>query len=66
MTAAIEVRGVSKKYFRGVRHGHTRVSEALTQWGHSLLGRQRSDNPVHNDRKSGLSSAAVRSRRRSL
>ena len=32
MTMAIEVHGVSKEYFRGVRHGHTRISEALTQW----------------------------------
>lgn len=49
MTAAIEVRGVSKEYFRGVRHGHTRVSEALSQWGHSLFGRQRDVNPVQNE-----------------
>jgi lipopolysaccharide transport system ATP-binding protein len=38
MQNAIEIRGVSKEYFRGVRHGHTRVTELLTGWGRSLIG----------------------------
>jgi lipopolysaccharide transport system ATP-binding protein len=43
MTTAIQVRDVSKQYFRGVRQGHTRASEALTQWGRGLIGRRRND-----------------------
>lgn len=44
MSKAIEVRGVSKEYFRGVRQPHTRVSELLTDWGHRLVGaKPRSD-----------------------
>jgi lipopolysaccharide transport system ATP-binding protein len=40
MTAAIEVLGVSKEYFRGVHHTHTRLlSQAISHWGRSLLGR---------------------------
>jgi lipopolysaccharide transport system ATP-binding protein len=40
MSAAIEVLGVSKEYFRGVHHTHTRLlSHVISQWGHSLLGR---------------------------
>jgi lipopolysaccharide transport system ATP-binding protein len=38
VTTAIEIRGVSKRYLRGVRHGHSRISEVLTHWGHSLVG----------------------------
>jgi lipopolysaccharide transport system ATP-binding protein len=45
MTAAIEVLGVSKQYFRGVRHTHTQLlSGLITQWGKRLLGR-----PVDDD-----------------
>lgn len=40
MTNAIELRGVGKEYFRGVHHGHTRISEALTQFGRGLIGRR--------------------------
>jgi lipopolysaccharide transport system ATP-binding protein len=40
MTNAIEVRGVSKEYFRGVNHGHTRFAEALAHWGRELVGRK--------------------------
>jgi lipopolysaccharide transport system ATP-binding protein len=40
VTAAIEVRGVSKRYLRGVRHGHSRISEVFTQWGRGLVGRK--------------------------
>src|ERR1700735_521033 len=43
MANAIEVRGVSKEYLRGVRHGHTRISEVLTHWGHSVVGGERED-----------------------
>jgi lipopolysaccharide transport system ATP-binding protein len=43
MTTAIEVRGVSKQYFRGVQHGHARVTEAIAEWGRSLIGRRRDD-----------------------
>jgi lipopolysaccharide transport system ATP-binding protein len=40
MAAAIEVLGVSKKYFRGIHHVHTRLlSGAISQWGRRLLGR---------------------------
>ena len=40
MTAAIEVFGVGKEYFRGVHHTHTRLlSEAISQWGRRLVGR---------------------------
>lgn len=38
MSKAIEVRGVSKEYFRGVHHRHTRFSELLTDWGRGLIG----------------------------
>jgi lipopolysaccharide transport system ATP-binding protein len=38
MSNAIEIRGVGKEYFRGVRHGHTRISELLTDWGRGLVG----------------------------
>jgi lipopolysaccharide transport system ATP-binding protein len=44
MTAAIEVRGVGKEYFRGVHHTHTRLlSGAISQWGRRLLGRATDD-----------------------
>jgi lipopolysaccharide transport system ATP-binding protein len=44
MTAAVEVLGVSKQYFRGVRHTHTRLlSGLITQWGKRLLGRATDD-----------------------
>ena len=46
MTKAIEVRGVSKKYFRGVHHPHTRISEALTNWGRGLVGRRQNNVPT--------------------
>jgi lipopolysaccharide transport system ATP-binding protein len=49
MTAAIEVRGVSKEYFRGIRHGHTRISEALTQWGRGLVGRRQQSSLARNE-----------------
>jgi lipopolysaccharide transport system ATP-binding protein len=40
MTAAIEVVGVGKEYFRGVHHTHTRLlSGLISQWGRKLLGR---------------------------
>jgi lipopolysaccharide transport system ATP-binding protein len=40
MTAAIEVFGVGKEYFRGVHHTHTRLlSGLISQWGKKLLGR---------------------------
>src|ERR1700723_3333596 len=40
MTAAIEVFGVGKEYFRGVHHTHTRLlSGLISQWGKRLLGR---------------------------
>jgi lipopolysaccharide transport system ATP-binding protein len=44
MTAAIEVLGVGKEYFRGVHHTHTRLlSGAISQWGKRLLGRETDD-----------------------
>lgn len=44
MTAAIEVLGVGKEYFRGVHHTHSRLlSQAITQWGRTLLGRVTDD-----------------------
>ncbi|OPY97886.1 hypothetical protein A5906_33470 [Bradyrhizobium sacchari] len=40
MTAAIEVRGVGKEYFRGVHHTRTRLlSQTISQWGSRLVGR---------------------------
>jgi lipopolysaccharide transport system ATP-binding protein len=40
MTAAIEVLGVGKEYFRGVHHTQSRLlSQAISQWGRTLLGR---------------------------
>jgi lipopolysaccharide transport system ATP-binding protein len=40
MTAAIEILGVGKEYFRGVHQTHTRLlSGLISQWGKSLLGR---------------------------
>jgi lipopolysaccharide transport system ATP-binding protein len=40
MTAAIEVLSVSKEYFRGVHHTHTRLlSQVISQWGRTLLGK---------------------------
>ncbi len=40
MTAAIEVCGVGKEYFRGLHHTHTRLlSQAISQWGRGLLGK---------------------------
>jgi lipopolysaccharide transport system ATP-binding protein len=50
MSKAIEVRGVSKEYFRGVRHRHTRISELLTDWGRGLVGAR----PRHDHRKNEL------------
>jgi lipopolysaccharide transport system ATP-binding protein len=39
MTAAIEVLGVGKEYFRGVHHTHTRLlSGLISQWGKRLIG----------------------------
>jgi lipopolysaccharide transport system ATP-binding protein len=35
--AAIEVCGVSKKYFRGVLHSRGRITDALMQWSSDLL-----------------------------
>jgi lipopolysaccharide transport system ATP-binding protein len=44
MTAAIEVLGVGKEYFRGVHHTHTRLlSGLISQWGKKLLGRAADD-----------------------
>ena len=43
MTAAIEIRGVGKEYFRGAPHGHVRLSEAMMNWGRGMIGR-RADN----------------------
>jgi homopolymeric O-antigen transport system ATP-binding protein len=43
MAKAIEVCGISKEYLRGVRHGHTRISEVLTQWGRDLVGIKRQE-----------------------
>jgi lipopolysaccharide transport system ATP-binding protein len=44
MTAAIEVFGVGKEYFRGVHHTHTRLlSGLISQWGRKLLGRATDD-----------------------
>ena len=44
MTAAIEVLGVGKEYFRGVHHTHTRLlSGVISQWGKKLLGRAADD-----------------------
>jgi lipopolysaccharide transport system ATP-binding protein len=44
MTAAIEVLGVSKEYFRGVHHTHSRLlSGLISQWGNRLLGRATDD-----------------------
>ena len=40
MTAAVEILGVGKEYFRGVHHTHTRLlSGVISQWGRRLLGR---------------------------
>jgi lipopolysaccharide transport system ATP-binding protein len=49
MTKAIEVRGVGKQYFRGVQHGHNRISQALAQWGLGLLGMRRNDDRAKHD-----------------
>jgi lipopolysaccharide transport system ATP-binding protein len=44
MTAAIEVFGVGKEYFRGVQNTHTRLlSGLITQWGKRVLGRAADD-----------------------
>jgi lipopolysaccharide transport system ATP-binding protein len=44
MTAAIEVLGVGKEYFRGVHHTHSRLlSGLISQWGKKLLGRAADD-----------------------
>jgi lipopolysaccharide transport system ATP-binding protein len=44
MTAAVEVLGVGKEYFRGVHHTHTRLlSGVISQWGRRLLGRATND-----------------------
>jgi lipopolysaccharide transport system ATP-binding protein len=44
MTAAVEVLGVGKEYFRGVHHTHTRLlSGVISQWGKRLLGRATDD-----------------------
>jgi lipopolysaccharide transport system ATP-binding protein len=44
MTAAIEVLGVGKEYFRGVHHTHTRLlSGVISQLGQRLLGRATDD-----------------------
>ena len=44
MSAAIEVLGVGKEYFRGVHHTHTRLlSGLISQWGKRLLGRPADD-----------------------
>ena len=40
MTAAVEVLGVGKEYFRGVHHTQSRLlSQAISKWGRTLLGR---------------------------
>src|ERR1700730_15718477 len=41
MTAAIEVIGVGKEYLRGVLHGHTRLADAVLQWGRGLIEKRR-------------------------
>jgi lipopolysaccharide transport system ATP-binding protein len=44
MTAAVEVLGVGKEYFRGVHHTQTRLlSGVISQWGKRLLGRATDD-----------------------
>jgi lipopolysaccharide transport system ATP-binding protein len=44
MTAAIEILGVGKEYFRGVHHTHTRLlSGVISHWGKRLLGRATDD-----------------------
>jgi lipopolysaccharide transport system ATP-binding protein len=44
MTAAIEILGVSKEYYRGVHHTHTRLlSGVISQWGKRLLGKAGDD-----------------------
>jgi lipopolysaccharide transport system ATP-binding protein len=44
MTAAIQVLGVGKEYFRGVHHTHTRLlSGLISQWGKRLIGRSTDD-----------------------
>jgi lipopolysaccharide transport system ATP-binding protein len=50
MTAAIEVRGVGKEYFRGVHQTQTRLlSQVMTQWGRGLVGRRRDDEHVQSE-----------------
>jgi lipopolysaccharide transport system ATP-binding protein len=50
MTAAIEVRGLGKEYYRGVHHSHTQLlSQVITQWGRSLIGRRQVDDNGPND-----------------
>src|ERR1700748_78220 len=44
MTAAVEVLGVGKEYFRGTHHTHGRLlSGVISQWGRRLLGRATDD-----------------------
>jgi lipopolysaccharide transport system ATP-binding protein len=44
MTAAVEIFGVGKEYFRGVHHTHTRLlSGLIAQWGNRLIGRSTGD-----------------------
>ncbi|WP_035728287.1 ABC transporter ATP-binding protein [Bradyrhizobium murdochi] len=50
MTKAIEVRGVSKEYFRGVHSaGHTRIAEMLIEWGRGLVGGKQGDSPARRE-----------------
>lgn len=49
MSKAIEVRGVSKEYFRGVHNRHARVSELLTDWGGRLFGAKPRSNIVRRE-----------------
>ncbi len=49
MTVAVEVSGISKEYFRGIRHGHTRLSEVMTKLGRRLVCRAREGGHPAND-----------------
>src|ERR1700722_9768838 len=49
MAKAIEVRAVSKEYFRGVHHRSNRITEVLTQWGQRLVSGKQSNSAVAGD-----------------
>lgn len=50
MTAnSIEVRGVGKKYFRGVHHPHNRISEVIADWGRRSFGAKPRSNAVRHE-----------------